>query len=148
MLLKDSFVVFAPVENVWAFFQDMPRVSACMPGAEGVEEIEPGRYRGRLKAKVGAIRAAFSGEVTMVEQTAPNLLRASIKAEDRTLASLVTGSFTCWLSPAGHGTQIDYELDVAVRGRLATIGFAAVQQVAKRLTMAFAECLQATLSPG
>jgi len=148
MLLKDNFLVSAPVDSVWAFFQDMPQVSRCMPGAEGVEEVEPDKYRGKLKAKVGAIRASFSGEVIIVERLAPDLLRASIKAEDRALASFVTGSFTCRLSPAEDGTQVEYDLDVAVRGRLATVGFAAVQQVAKRMTAEFARCLQATLSPG
>jgi carbon monoxide dehydrogenase subunit G len=146
MLIKDNFVVTAPVEVVWAFFQDMPRVSMCMPGADSVEEVEPNKYRGKLKAKVGAIRASFSGEVVITDQVAPELLKASIKAEDRSLASLVTGTFTSQLTPVESGTQVDYEVDVALRGRLATVGFASVQQVARRMTTQFASCLQEALS--
>ncbi len=59
MLIKDKFTVNAPVETVWAFIHDIPRVSACIPGAEAVEEVEPDVYRGKLKARVGVVKAAF-----------------------------------------------------------------------------------------
>jgi carbon monoxide dehydrogenase subunit G len=44
--------------------------------------------------------------------------------------------------------QVDYDIDVAMRGRLAQIGFTAMQQTAKRLTAEFVKCLQAALTEG
>ncbi|MFQ5611080.1 MAG: CoxG family protein [Anaerolineae bacterium] len=146
MLIKNNFTVEAPPEAVWAFLLDIPRVSACVPGAEGVEEIEPDVFRGKLTSRVGAVRAAFAGQVTVVERVAPERLVASFQAEDRALASSVGGTFTSRLTPVEGGTQLDYEVDVALRGRLAQIGFAAVQQTARSMTARFARCLQEALS--
>jgi uncharacterized protein len=146
MIIKDTFTVGAPVETVWAFLHDIPRVSACMPGAEQVKEVETDVYQGRLTSKVGAVRAAFVGRVSIVERVAQERLVASVKADDRALASSVSGTFSCQLAPVEGGTRLDYEVDVAIRGRLAQIGFTAVQQTAKRMTAEFARCLQEALS--
>ena len=99
MNIKDSFVIEAPVATVWAFLMDIPQMSACMPGAEAVEEVEPDVYQGRLTAKVGAIKAAFSGQATIEERVEPERITASFKADDRKLASVVTGRFTASLPP-------------------------------------------------
>lgn len=146
MVIKGRLTVDAPLETVWAFLQDTPRVSACMPGAEGVEEVEPDVFRGKLKARVGAVAAAFEGQVKITERVAPERIVASVKADDRALASSVTGTFVCQLKPLEAGTQLDYEVDVAIRGRLAQIGFAVVQATARKMTAQFADCLQEALS--
>ncbi|HEX9923016.1 MAG TPA: SRPBCC domain-containing protein [Anaerolineae bacterium] len=148
MQIKDGFTVEAPPDTVWAFIHDIPRVSACVPGAAGVAETEPDVYAGKLTAKVGAVRAAFTGQATITERVVPERLSASFKADDRALASSVTGTFTVQVTAVEAGTQVDYDIDVAMRGRLAQIGFTAVQQTAKRLTAEFVKCLQATLLEG
>jgi carbon monoxide dehydrogenase subunit G len=146
MKLQDTFVIEAPVEQVWTFLLDIPRVSGCVPGAEGVEEAEPNVYRGKLKARVGAVKAAFEGQAIIEEQVAPEKLSASFKAQDRALASAVTGTFTAQLRPVEAGTQLDYEMDVAIRGRLGTIGFTVVQQTAKKMSVEFINCISDALT--
>ena len=146
MKLQDSFIIEAPAEQVWAFLLDIPRVSACVPGAEAVEEVESNVYRGKLKARVGAVKAAFEGQATIEEQVAPEKLSASFKAQDRALASAVTGAFTARLMPVESGTQLDYEMDVAIRGRLGTIGFTVVQRTAKKMSVEFIECVATALA--
>jgi carbon monoxide dehydrogenase subunit G len=145
MKLKDSFVIEAPVEAVWAFLHDIPRVSACMPGAEAVQEVEPDVYQGKLQARVGAVKAAFEGEATIEERVEPEKLLASFKAQDRKLATNVTGNFIAQLSAVEGGTQIEYEMDFAMRGRLATMGFSVVQRTAKKMTAEFARRLKEAL---
>lgn len=146
MKLQDSLIIEAPVDAVWAFILDIPRVSACVPGAEGVNQTEPDAYRGKLKAKVGAVKAAFEGEAKIEEKISPQKLSASFKAQDRALASIVTGAFSVQLTPIADGTQLDYQMDITMRGRLATMGFAVVQQSAKKMTAEFAACLSAALA--
>ena len=146
MILKDSFEIEAPAEAVWIFLLDIPRVSTCVPGAEAVKEVEPDIYRGKLKARVGAVKAAFEGEAKIEEKVAPEKLSASFKAQDRALASIVTGNFVAQLTPVENGTQLDYEMDIAIRGRLGTIGFTVVQQTAKKMAGAFITCLTENLA--
>jgi carbon monoxide dehydrogenase subunit G len=146
MLIKDGFVVNAPVETVWAFLHDIPRLSACVPGVEEVQEIEPDVYQGRLKVKVGPLTAAFGGCVTIVERVAPELLAARVEGEDRSSASFVKATFSGRLTPVETGTQLEYEMDLALRGRLAQFGLTVVQGTAKKMTAEFARRLQEALA--
>ena len=146
MVIKGALTVDAPVEAVWAFLQDTPRVSTCMPGVEEVEEVEPNLYRGRLRVKVGPLAASFGGRVTIVERAAPERMVAQVEGEDRSLASRVKATFTGTLTQVEAGTQLDYAVDLAIRGRLAQFGFPVVQATAKKMTAEFARCLQEALS--
>jgi len=144
--IKDAFTIEAPVETVWAFLQDIPRVSTCVPGVQEVEEIEPDVYRGLLKVKVGPLSAAFSGRVTIIERVAPERMVAQIEGEDKSSASFVKATFASRLKPVATGTEIEYEMDVALRGRLAQFGFTVVRATAKKMTAEFARRLQEALS--
>lgn len=146
MLLKDSFIIEAPVEAVWTLLEDVERIAACVPGVEKVEEVGPDSYKGALKIKIGPISAAFAGQVTITERTPMERLVAEVVGDDKGSASRVKATFTGLLSPSGSGTQLDYEMDVALRGRLAQFGLAVVQATAKKMTAEFARCLNQSLA--
>ena len=71
MILKDSFIIEAPIDNVWALLQDVHRVSTCVPGVGSVKEVGRDMYNGILKVKVGPISPSFQGQVRLTEQTYP-----------------------------------------------------------------------------
>jgi carbon monoxide dehydrogenase subunit G len=145
MLLKDSFIVEAPVEAIWALLQDVHRIAACVPGVEDVEVVGPDHYNGVLKIKIGPISAAFAGRVTIIERTPMERLAAEVAGQDKGLVSWVKATFTGGLSPIEIGTQLDYEMDIALRGRLAQFGLTVVQATAKKMTTEFAKRLTETL---
>jgi len=146
MILKDSFTVDAPIDKVWDFFQDIPRLSACIPGIEEVEEIEPDVFRGVMKVKVGPLSARFSGQVKVLERVAPERLVALVEGEDSSSASSAKATFTGVLIEEGSGTRLEYETDVSMRGRLAQFGFAVIRGTAKKMTGIFAKNLQEALN--
>lgn len=146
MLIKDTFRVDAPLEAVWDFLQDIPRVGGCVPGVEDIAEVEPDVYRGRLKAKVGPLAASFGGQVTIVERVPRQRLTALLEGDDKSSASFVKAKFTGQLAQAAGGTQLTYEVDMALRGRLAQFGFAVFQGMAKKMTAEFARRLQEALA--
>ena len=39
MLIKNEFEVAEPVDKVWQFFENIPQVAACLPGAELTEDL-------------------------------------------------------------------------------------------------------------
>lgn len=146
MILKDSFTVDAPIDKVWDFFQDIPRLSACIPGIEEVEEIEPDVFRGVMKVKVGPLSARFSGQVKVLERVAPERLVALVEGEDSSSASSAKATFTGVLIEESSGTRLEYETDVSMRGRLAQFGFAVIRGTAKKMTGIFAKNLQEALN--
>ena len=147
MKLEDTFTIKAPLDAVWEFLVDIPRVSICTPGVEEVKQIEPDVYDGLLKVKVGPVSAAFSGRVSIVERLPSERMVASIEGRDKATASNVKATFSADLKPEGSNTLISYNLDVTLRGRLAQFGVAVVRGTVNKMAAEFAICLQEALSP-
>src|SRR5262245_17670582 len=69
-------------QSVWDFLWDVPRLTACVPGCEAVQEIEPNtRYQAVVRDKVGPFTLRVPLAVEVLEATAPARLRA--RAQDR-----------------------------------------------------------------
>lgn len=145
MQMADSFTLHAPPEKVWDFFLDVERMAQYMPGVESVEAQGGGAYRGTLEVKVGPIAARFDGWAEIKELDPPRRMVASISADDSTSASKVMGTFEARLSKTDLGTQVDYEIDVNLRGKLAQFGSAIVLATAKKMTADFTKNIRAQL---
>jgi uncharacterized protein len=65
MRITRSFTVARPAATVWAFFQDVPAVASCLPGAELVESRDDGVQRGRVGISLGPFKASFEGQATI-----------------------------------------------------------------------------------
>jgi len=146
MILKDSFSIDAPIEDVWDFFLDIPRLSACIPGIEEVEEIEPDVYRGVLKVKVGPLSARFSGQVKVTERVELERMVALLEGEDKSSASAAKATFTGKMFQEESGVRVEYETDISMRGRLAQFGFAVIRGTAKKMTKEFVKNMQEALT--
>ena len=145
MILKVSLFVEASIEEVWNFFLDIPRLSACIPGIEAVEEIEPDVYRGVLKVKVGPLSARFSGQVSVIERVEPERMVVMVEGEDKSSASVAKAIFTGMMFPEENGVRLEYETDISMRGRLAQFGFAVIRGTANKMTKEFGKNMQEAL---
>lgn len=145
MLLSDSFTVKAPLETVWQFMFDIERMGKCVPGVESIEMLDETTYRGVLKIKVGPIGAAFNGKVTLSEVEAPRRVVALIEGDDKSIASAVKATFTSTLAEIEGGTEVSYQMDVNVRGRLGQFGTTIIGTTAKKMTAEFAKNVRTQL---
>ena len=147
MIIEDNFVISAPIHKVWNFFLDIPAVSACLPGAERVEQIDPENFKGDLVVKVGPIKANFNMHVTLTEQEPPHRLVAKAQGKDKNTASMVSANFTAVLSEPKPGqTEVAHHVDVAIRGRLGQFGQGVIRETAKQITQLFVDCVQLKLA--
>jgi len=146
--IKDSFIIQAPIESVWDFFMDVEGTSRCVPGVQSFEVVDDNNFKGELKVKVGPISAQFKGTATLTEKVPTRRLVASAEANDRATRSIVKAAFTSDLTTVDGGTQVDYEMDVSLRGRLAQFGSTVFQSTAKKVTAEFVQCVQAQLAGG
>jgi carbon monoxide dehydrogenase subunit G len=148
MKIEGSFALHAPVGAVWDYLLDIEEVSECIPGVTALETIDAETYRGTLQVKIGPIKAAFGGTVTVLELEPPHRIVAAIDADDRLNASQVKATFTSTLDPIADGTEVTYTIDANVRGRLAQFGQAIAQSTAKKMASAFGSCIQKKLDAG
>ncbi|HLF27749.1 MAG TPA: carbon monoxide dehydrogenase subunit G [Anaerolineae bacterium] len=143
MQIDDAFVVQAPRDKVWEFFFDLERLGRCLPGVESIERTDDTHYRGKLKVKVGPIAARFNGTATLVEAEPPRRVVASIEGDDRSIGTFVKMTLTSTLSAIDGGTQVAYQMDVNLRGRLAQFGGAVIGATAKKMAAEFARNVKA-----
>ena len=60
MLVSNEFEVSQPVDKVWEFFEDVPQVAACLPGAELTDDLGDDEYAGTVEPADGAGQARSS----------------------------------------------------------------------------------------
>src|SRR5215467_7661399 len=124
MLIKNEFEVAAPVEKVWQFFENIPQVAACLPGAELTEDLGDDTYKGKVAVRMGPVRLQFAGtaDITERDEAAKRVVvHASGAGEKgRSQASMV---LTATLDRTGRGTtKVGVVQDLQLSGAAAQYG--------------------------
>jgi carbon monoxide dehydrogenase subunit G len=148
MKLERSFVIEAPVEEVWRMLIDVERVAPCLPGAEITERGDEDSYRGTFTVKLGPTTAAYRGKVEMVEAD-EGARRATLSAagQDQRGQGSARMTMVSTLHAVDEGTRVDVETDFVIGGRLARFGRGGmIEDVSDRLLRDFSSCLQARMS--
>lgn len=146
MQIRESLQFDKPVETVWDFLQDVPRVAACMPGLTSVQQTGSDEYAAEFKVSVGPVKAVFAGKATIVERKSGEKIVAKIEGQDPRSATTVKADFSGALSPLDGGTRLEVLMEVAIRGRLAQFGSAVILATSKKLTAAFAERMREAMA--
>ncbi len=143
MLIKNDFEVAEPVEKVWQFFQNIPQVAACLPGAELTEDLGGEKYKGGVSVRMGPVRLRFAGtaEITERDETAKRIAVHASGAEEkgRGQASMTV---TAALLRSGPGTKVAVTQDLQLAGAAAQYGRGMISDVTAVLMRDFAANLQ------
>jgi carbon monoxide dehydrogenase subunit G len=139
MLITNDFEVAQPVDKVWQFFGDIPRVARCLPGAELTETLGDDKYGGRVAVRMGPVRLQFAGtaEIAGRDEAARRIVVHAAGAEERgrgQVSMVVTAS----LSPAGRGTKVGVTQDLQLSGAAAQYGRGMISDVTAVLMRDFA----------
>jgi carbon monoxide dehydrogenase subunit G len=134
-------------ERLWDFLMDVPAVSGCVPGVGAVEAVSDNVYRGGLEVKVGPIRLALQGTITIEEQDRVGW-RARMRAEanDRRLAGGIRARMHLTLLPDEAGTRVRIDTDLAVLGKIGEFGQPIIRSKADKMLEEFARNLGAALA--
>lgn len=122
MKIKQEFTVGQPVDTVWAFFHDIPRVAACLPGAEYLGPRDDGALTGKVTTKVGPFQASFEGEAKVDYDEAARTVRLEGKGVDRKGNSRGRMVMDCAVSAVDGGTHVAVDADVQLSGAIAQFG--------------------------
>jgi carbon monoxide dehydrogenase subunit G len=134
-------------ERLWDYLMDVPSVSRCVPGVGNVEAAGDNAYRGGLEVKVGPIRLALQGTITVEEQDRAGwraLMRA--EANDRRLGGGIRARMRLALQPAEAGTRVVIDTDLAMLGKIGEFGQPVIRSKADAMLEAFARNLATALA--
>ena len=132
MEMKGTHLIPASKEQVWAALNDPDVLRECIPGCKELEKKSDTELSATVVAKVGPVKATFKGEVTLKNLNPPTSY--SIVGEGKGgIAGFAKGGADVVLSDTEGGTQLDYEVDAKVGGKLAALGSRLIDSTAKKL---------------
>jgi uncharacterized protein len=148
MKVEREIRVAAPPEAVWSFLWDVPRLAACVPGASDVRTVEAGkRYAAVVAEKVGPFKVRFPLDIEVLEVQPLHRLRARAGGRDAAVDGLVKVDLDVALAPADGGTALRLAADIAVLGKLGTLGHGVIVRKSTEIVDRFAGALRAQLEP-
>lgn len=146
MKITQEFEVGKPLEAVWTFFQDIPAVAQCLPGAELTTDHGDGTYEGTLEAKLGPMTASFEGKATVTPDPANHSGHIEGQGADKRGGSRGQVKVDYRLIAVDSGTSVSVDADVILSGAAAQFGRTGlIKEMSNRLINDFVECLEAKL---
>jgi carbon monoxide dehydrogenase subunit G len=136
MEMKSSRTVPSDIETTWRALNDPEVLRACIPGCESIDRVSDSEYRLAMTAKVGPVRAKFSGRLMLADIVAPRAYTLKFEGQGGA-AGFANGGAKVDLSPADGGTRIDYAVTAQVGGKLAQIGSRLIDGAAAKLADEF-----------
>jgi uncharacterized protein len=143
MLIENDFEVAEPVDKVWQFFENIPQVASCLPGAELTEDLGDEKFKGKVAVRMGPVRLQFAGtaEITERDERARRVVVHAAGAEERGRGQ-ATMVVTANLSAVGRGTKVDVTQDLQLAGAAAQYGRGMISDVSAVLMRDFSANMQ------
>jgi uncharacterized protein len=143
MLIKSDFEVALPVEKVWQFFDNIPQVAACLPGAELTDDLGEDKYLGKVAVRMGPVKLQFAGtaQITERDDAGKRIVVDAAGADEKgrgQAAMLVTAQ----LSSVAGGTKVEVAQDLQLSGAAAQYGRGMIADVTAVLMRDFAKNMQ------
>jgi carbon monoxide dehydrogenase subunit G len=142
MIFDGKIDLDVPADQAWNFLIDINKFSACLPGIEEVKQIDDKTFEGVLAASVGPISGKFTFRSTILESRPPEQMLVRTEGTDSVTKSTVNADMTVDLRKlSDEKTQMDYNADVKIKGRLAILGDMVLRATATLILQEFARRL-------
>lgn len=146
MQLTGEVKIAAARSRVWAALNDPQVLARCIEGVETLTRVadEKGeRFEGKMNAKVGPVRATFTGQVSLTNVVEPESY-VLVGEGKGGVAGFAKGEAAVRLAePAPGQTQLSYDVTSSVGGKLAQLGARLIEGTAKGYAESFFAKLKA-----
>jgi carbon monoxide dehydrogenase subunit G len=143
MLIKSDFEVNEPPDKVWRFFDDIPQVAACLPGAELTDDLGDDKYRGTVSIRMGPVRMRFAGtaEIKERDDAAKRIVVEAAGADEKGRGQAAM-SVTANVVATARGSKVEVAQDLQLSGAAAQYGRGMISDVTSVLMRDFATNMQ------
>lgn len=138
-------MLHASVGQVWQAILDPSNLSRCIPGCEGLTQLDAVTYQATVKVGLGPLSVRFNSDVRLRDLVPPRSLTLIFEGKAGALGS-GQGTARVLLEPTtSGGTQLHWWVQVQLGGRLAQFGNRLVEGSARQLSEVFFDRLSAAL---
>ncbi|ROT96273.1 CoxG family protein [Histidinibacterium lentulum] len=142
MELQGSRIIAADRQTVWEKLNDPETLKACVPGCEELTGSAEDGFEAVVKQKVGPVKATFKGGVRIEDANPPHSYRLVGEGKGG-VAGFAKGAAAVQLNEVPEGTELVYDVEAQVGGKLAQLGNRIVGGFARKMADEFFERFQA-----
>ena len=144
MQMSDTRQIAATPAEVYAALLDPEMLQTCVPGAQDVTgSVEEG-YDATVVQKVGPVKATFKGHVKLSDLVPSEALTITGEGKGGA-AGFAKGGAEVRLAEKDGGTELSYDVEAKVGGKLAQLGSRIIDGFAKKMADQFFDNLQSSL---
>ena len=146
MKFTGELTVNAPRAAVYKAVRDARFFASCVDGVRDLEETAPDTYAAVFETKVAYMKFSFKVSVEVVRADAPREIEAKVEGTPLGIVGRLTATALTTLTEAGDNTQINYEVEAALTGKLGSLGQPVLRSKAKDMERQFAARLAAAFA--
>ncbi len=135
-------------ESVWKALNDPEVLKQCIPGCEEIIKASDTEFTAKVVAKVGPVKARFSGKVTLSDLDPPNAYKINGEGQGGAAGFAKGGAEVRLEAGENGGTLMRYTVHAAIGGKLAQIGSRLIDGTARKLADQFFDNLVKTVGGG
>jgi carbon monoxide dehydrogenase subunit G len=132
MEMTGEYMIAAPRERVWAALNDPEVLRRSIDGCESLEKTSDTSFAAKVVARVGPVKAAFGGKVTLSDIDPPNGYTISGEGSGGGVG-MAKGGASVSLTDEGGATRLRYIVKAEVSGKLAQIGSRLIDGAARKM---------------
>jgi uncharacterized protein len=137
MKLTGTQIIPASRDRVWTGLNDPDILRQCIPGCSNIERLSPTDFRATVTVPLGPLKINFSGQILLSNLNPPDSYRISGKGEGGFAGFAAGGADIRLTAISANETQMDYDADAQIGGKLAKFGSKLVGSTASSLTEKF-----------
>ncbi|MGD9002230.1 MAG: carbon monoxide dehydrogenase subunit G [Anaerolineae bacterium] len=144
MRLEGEYVFDGPRDDVWELVREPEVLATALPGTQSLDQVSESEYQGKMHIRVGPVAGVFSGRIVVSDEVPPE--SCTLTVEGRGSPGFVNGTGHIQLIDQGDDTTLmQYEGDIQVGGRLASVGQRLIDTVSKSMIRQGLEALNQAL---
>ena len=132
MKIDGEYIFDGPREAVWEIVRDPEVLATALPGTQSLEQVTENEYKGDMQVRIGPVGGLFSGRVVISDEVPPESLTMTVEGKGKPGFVNGTGKVRL-ISQEADKTLMQYEGDMQIGGRLASVGQRMMDTVSKSL---------------
>ena len=119
MKVQGTYTFEAPIDTVWNALFDPEVLAKTLPGCDKLER-EGNQFKGDINVKMGPVQGKFQGKVDITDIKEHESYTMIV--DGRGPAGFGKATALLRVQSEGSGTRLDYDSDVQVGGKIASVG--------------------------
>jgi len=136
MKLVDTVILPAPPDAVWRTLNDPAALEACLPGCKSLTMLDECHFESTVQIRVGPVAATFKSNVELSDLDPPTAYTI-IGQGNAGAAGFAKLTARVRLEPHADGTELTYDANVEIGGKLMSVGARLIQSAASKNLEAF-----------